>query len=439
MKVSIGLRDSKLSKKQFEEIVQEIKRHQINVSLEPIYLKTYGDRNLTISLRSLDKTDFFTRDIDALQLKGTCRLSLHSAKDLPLPLPKGLKLITLTKGVEACDVLVFRGKESLQALKKRAKIGSSSKRRDKVIHLLRPDLLCVDIRGPVEKRLEKLFQGEVEGLVIAKAALIRLGLTHYNYMVLPGKSAPLQGQLAILAREEDNMMEKLFKPLDTRFQKRPKTSLYLGLSPQRSPFQNRLIHFPVIETIPRNFNEEKIALAFGDLKRYTHFIFTSQTTVSLFFECLWHYRWDFKCLEGKEILAIGSKTDKKIASYGIQATRVATEETQEGIIDLLALKDLKEAYVFYPSSSLRRPNLVHFLQLLHIPYQGCFLYDTRLKVSKKKPNLSEIDEIIFTSPSTVEAFLAIFKAFPEGKKLKAIGPITQKSLDRHRCSRQPKK
>ncbi len=432
MKVSVGLRDSKLSKKQLEEVIQAMKIHQIDVILEPIYLKTLGDRHLGVSLRSLDKTDFFTRDIDELQLKGGCRISLHSAKDLPSPIPKNLKLIVLTKGIDRSDVLVFRNNESLKTLKKKARIGSSSKRRDKVIHLLRPDLLCVDIRGTVEKRLEMLLNREIDALVVAKAALIRLRLTHYHHRVLPGKPAPLQGQLAILAREEDEIMEKLFKPLDSRSRKKSQVSLYLGLNPKNYSTKNHLIHFPIIKTIPRNFNEEEIALAFRDLKEYTHLIFTSQVTVSLFFECMAYYGWNRKQIEGKEILVVGKQTAKAVESHGFQVSAIAVDERQEGIIELLALKNLKEAYVFYPSSSLRRPDLAYFLMLLHVRHQCCFLYDTQMKIPKEKANLSNIDEIIFTSPSTVDAFLNLFKTFPKNKKIIAFGLITQKRIDRLR-------
>ncbi len=74
---------------------------------------------------------------------------------------------------------------------------------------------CVDIRGAIEKRLELLEQKEVEGVVVAEAALIRLGLTHLNRLKLPGQTAPLQGKLSIIARSEDEEMRTLFACLDT--------------------------------------------------------------------------------------------------------------------------------------------------------------------------------------------------------------------------------
>jgi hydroxymethylbilane synthase len=213
MIITVGLRDSKLSRKQLDELIHLLSSEH---EFQPTYLQTIGDRQLDVSLRNMDKTDFFTRDIDAIQLAGKVRISLHSAKDLPEPLPKGLMMVALTKGQDPSDSLVFRKGENLETLPSGALVGSSSPRRDKIVQTLRSDLLCVEVRGTIEKRLEKLFQDEIDALVVAEAALIRLELTHLNRLSLPGPVAPLQGQLAVLAREGDHEMAKLFASLDSR-------------------------------------------------------------------------------------------------------------------------------------------------------------------------------------------------------------------------------
>ena len=173
-------------------------------------------KDLKTSLRTLEKTDFFTKEIDALQLSGHCRISIHSAKDLPEPLPKGLVLAALTKGMDPSDVIVLRDQETVQSLLFRAKIGTSSARREQNIKSLRSDLQCVDIRGDILTRLALLDQGHVDGVVMAEAALIRLKLTQRNRILLPGEKAPLQGQLAVLALENDEEMQTLFSSIDIR-------------------------------------------------------------------------------------------------------------------------------------------------------------------------------------------------------------------------------
>lgn len=205
--IKVGARNSPLSKRQVEEVYRELTSFFPEIVFETLYVKTMGDKDRVTSLRTLDKTDFFTREIDGMTLKGECRIGIHSAKDLPDPLAHGLELIALTKGVDSSDSLVFRPGEGL---KKGSKIATSSFRREQSVLDLENEVQFVDIRGTIEERLAKLDRGEVDGVVIAEAALIRLGLTHLNRITLPGETAPLQGRLAIVARQNDEEMRILF-------------------------------------------------------------------------------------------------------------------------------------------------------------------------------------------------------------------------------------
>lgn len=214
--LKVAARSSPLSRAQLEEVRQELKQFHPNIEFHPIWVETTGDKDLKTSLRTLEKTDFFTKEIDALQLSGLCRISIHSAKDLPEPLPKGLVLAALTKGVDPSDAIVLRDQETLQSLPYAAKIGTSSARREQNIKSLRSDLQCVDIRGTILTRLALLDQGYVDGVVMAEAALIRLKLTQRNRIPLLGERAPLQGQLAVLTLENDQEMQTLFRSIDTR-------------------------------------------------------------------------------------------------------------------------------------------------------------------------------------------------------------------------------
>ena len=126
------------------------------------------------------------------------------------PLPKGLKIVALTRGVDESDVLVLRKGETLENLSKGARIGTSSLRRIEALKELKADLDPVDIRGTIDQRLLKLMTHQVDGVVIAKAALIRLNLLHLNMIPLKGTPALHQGKLAVVAREEDAEMNLLF-------------------------------------------------------------------------------------------------------------------------------------------------------------------------------------------------------------------------------------
>ena len=188
----VGARSSPLSRVQVEEI-----RKEFNLTFEVIWVKTTGDLDRTTSLRDMEKTDFFTRELDQMLLEGKIDAAIHSAKDLPDPLPKGLKIGALSRGVDPRDSLVIK-KEPVQI------VATSSERREQAVRALFPRCTFVDIRGTIEERLAK----DVDGVVIAEAAIIRLNLTHLKRLFLPGETAPLQGKLAIVCRENENIIPR---------------------------------------------------------------------------------------------------------------------------------------------------------------------------------------------------------------------------------------
>jgi hydroxymethylbilane synthase len=199
-RLKVGLRDSLLSRAQLSEFQAEL-----GIELMPVFTSTRGDCDLKSSLRTLEKSDFFTDEIDRLVLSGQCDLGLHSAKDLPEPLPEGLVCAAVTRGLDPRDALVFR-----QPLGPRAVVATSSLRRAEAVLQWRPDLCCVDIRGPVDARLAQLDAGNIDGLVVAEAALIRLGQTHRQRIYLDGY-APLQGRLAAVIRHDNHPLAQLLQ------------------------------------------------------------------------------------------------------------------------------------------------------------------------------------------------------------------------------------
>lgn len=178
----IGARSSPLSRAQVEEVKREF-----GLDFEVIWVE---DLDKTTSLRGLEKTDFFTRELDQMVLQGKIDAAIHSAKDLPDPLPPGLAVI-YSKGLDPRDSLVIK-REPVCV------VATSSERREEAVRQLFSNCAFVDVRGTIEERLAK----EVDGVVVAEAALIRLNLTHLKRIFLPGPTAPLQGKLAIVYRHD---------------------------------------------------------------------------------------------------------------------------------------------------------------------------------------------------------------------------------------------
>ncbi len=212
-RVSVASRQSRLALQQVQEVLEELQAFHPCLEFDVHSTVTTGDLDKTTSLRTMGATDFFTKEVDQFLLENKCQIAIHSAKDLPDPMHPDLDIIALTKGVDSRDVLVLREGMNVEALPAGAKIATSSQRRMEVIQELRSDLTLVDIRGNIDERLEKLFSHEVDGVVMARAALIRLQLTHLNQIFLEGPTAALQGRLAVVARKDDMKMRDLFSCL----------------------------------------------------------------------------------------------------------------------------------------------------------------------------------------------------------------------------------
>lgn len=209
-RIRIGTRASPLALKQVDEIIKLFRLNYIEIKT----YNTTGDINKKTPISKIEGTDFFTDTIDDALLKNRIDFAVHSAKDLPHKLPDGLKIAVITRSMDSSDALVSKNNLKLKKLPLNAKIGVSSNRRKQQLKKYRPDFEIIDIRGNIDERLEKFEDYDLDGLIVATCALIRLGLEEKITEVIPLeilKPHPLQGSLAVVIRENDYETEKLFK------------------------------------------------------------------------------------------------------------------------------------------------------------------------------------------------------------------------------------
>ncbi|NCF70202.1 MAG: hydroxymethylbilane synthase [Chlamydiales bacterium] len=218
IKLRVGARASKLSQIQIEEVLELLQSYHSDTSIEfsKDLIHTTGDKDLSSSLMEMDKTDFFTREIDKALLDGQIDIAIHSAKDLPDPLHQDLDILALTKGQDPRDSILLPDGESIESLKSNSRVACSSHKRRNEIKLIKQDLCFVDVRGCVESRIQQMKAGAFDALVVAEAALIRLNLTHLHRHILSYPTTKFQGQLAILAKKQSTMLKHLFLPIDSR-------------------------------------------------------------------------------------------------------------------------------------------------------------------------------------------------------------------------------
>lgn len=212
------------------------------------------------------------------------------------------------------------------------------------------------------------------------------------------------------------------------FGNRMKRILYLGLDPTHCRANGHLIHCPVIEIRARSPEEPDIQQALNDLAEYTHLLITSKSALKMLLEMLPHFGLTQTALQGKRFIAVGMATAKYIQEQGFLVESVANEESSEGLIKEILGHLRGSSYLFWPHSAQSRTVIKDFLGRQPYRYQECLLYDTVPKAPERPIDLADIDEIIFTSPSTVEAFIRFFGPLPQNKILTPIGPITQAAL-----------
>lgn len=206
-KIRVIARGSRLSRLQVEEVFKNFPE----LAYEIKYLESYGDKNQQISLLNGEApADIFTRELDDAIRQGDADIAIHSAKDLPYPLPEDIEVIALFPAFDTTDSLVSRKHKKLAELPAGSIIGTSSPLRKKGLNELRPDLTIKGIRGCIEERVQQVKNGKYDAAIVATCALKRLGMEDEIAEVLPFPTHPLQGFLAITALKGSQDLKQAF-------------------------------------------------------------------------------------------------------------------------------------------------------------------------------------------------------------------------------------
>jgi len=197
-------------------LLRELRTKGYDIKSEIIGIQTSGDIDRTTSIDKVEGTDFFTKEIEQALFRGDIDIAVHSAKDLPDNLPTGLSIAAITEGLSSADCLISHNNKNFSELESGTRIGTSSRRRKEEVMRLRSDFRIVDVRGTIGERIALIDKGVIDALIVAEAALIRLGVTHLITEIQSFESSFLQGKLAIEIRENNLRYSGIFSEVDNR-------------------------------------------------------------------------------------------------------------------------------------------------------------------------------------------------------------------------------
>jgi hydroxymethylbilane synthase len=214
----VATRKSKLALWQAEHVAAMLRNAHTDLQVELVPLVTQGDRIQDRSLAAIGGKGLFIKELEVAIEELRADIAVHSMKDVPAELPSGLIIAAVLERADPRDALVTNLRAArLEDLPQRARVGTSSLRRQAQLRALRPDLLIEDLRGNVDTRLRKLDEGEMDAIVLACAGLTRLGLeSRITARLEPTVCLPAvsQGIIGIECRRGDARTRALLSVLE---------------------------------------------------------------------------------------------------------------------------------------------------------------------------------------------------------------------------------
>jgi hydroxymethylbilane synthase len=192
--IRLGTRGSALAIAQARWVAE-----RLHGEVELVPITTSGDERRG-GAELTDKSRF-VKEIEEALLAGEIDLAVHSAKDVPAELPRGLVIVAVPERADARDSVC--GAESLDDLAEGAVVGTASLRRRAALLALRPDLDVRELRGNVDTRLRRLADGDFDAIVLAQAGLDRLGRGEEGAPLDPAAFVPAPGQGCLLLESRD--------------------------------------------------------------------------------------------------------------------------------------------------------------------------------------------------------------------------------------------
>jgi hydroxymethylbilane synthase len=220
----IGTRDSQLAVWQASLVKEELAKH--NIKSELVFIKTEGDVDLVTPLYEIGVQGIFTKTLDAGLLSNRIDIAVHSMKDVPTQLAKGISQAAVLPRASYKDILVYKNNAIIETwqltktvLNSPLGVGgtiatSSIRRKAQWLHRY-PNHRIENLRGNINTRLKKIGEHNWNGAIFAAAGLERIQLRPENAIELDWMlPAPAQGAIMIVCRAEDDKTKEVCSALN---------------------------------------------------------------------------------------------------------------------------------------------------------------------------------------------------------------------------------
>ena len=399
-----GTRPSNLALTQTRTALNQIESMLDQIAFCTIPIASSGDRDRSTDLRN-SPPDFFTHELDLALLNREIDLAVHSAKDLPNPPPSGISSFQLPWREDPRDALLLRPGSHLADLPPNPIIGVSSDRRATYCKNKFPNAIQKPIRGNIEERIAQIDSGAYDILIVAGAALIRLGLTHRITEWIPEQELAVpeaQGYLAITYRENDARLQALSALFPQSSQHstilQGKRVLITCTEALQKKTTKEIItaggipvQLPLIQLKPRS----NITLA---LKAYDWLVVTSPSSASILLDMTQKQRSELPL-----IMVCGKGTQAVFESHGVQVDAFPPKNFSAKALTEMASDRLSPGQnVLRVRSDLAGTALSAALQKTGAHVEDIVIADNHPIQHEKLP---PFDIVFFASASAVKSFL----------------------------------
>jgi hydroxymethylbilane synthase len=221
VRIRIGTRSSRLARVQTDDVARALVAAGHHVEI--VGIKTAGDKRQDVAFDRVGTQGVFVAEIERALQDGRVDIAVHSLKDLPGKNPEDLVLAAVPERLDPADRLLVRSDAVDEAapnlpVRRGARIGTASARREALLRHLRPDLEPAFLRGNLPTRIERLAQGRYDAILLAAAGIMRLdraaaegraeplgrdGLREFRLDPAEFVPAPAQGTVVVQARRDD--------------------------------------------------------------------------------------------------------------------------------------------------------------------------------------------------------------------------------------------